>query len=84
MSEKGSERPLDTLEDNVGEMVTVHLKSGETYLGELAGYDQHLNVVLTGDEPDLDEAAREVTGATSVEGTLIIRGDNLVSLDIGV
>ncbi len=45
MSDTGN-RPLDVLETAVGEPVTVHLKDGEVYEGELAGYDQHMNLVV--------------------------------------
>jgi small nuclear ribonucleoprotein len=45
MSENGN-RPLDVLETSVGESVTVQLKDGEIYQGTLAGYDQHMNLVV--------------------------------------
>jgi small nuclear ribonucleoprotein len=41
-----SGRPLDVLEASLGETVTVQLKGGELYEGELAGYDQHMNLVI--------------------------------------
>jgi len=41
-----SGRPLDVLEASLGESVTVTLKGGETFEGELAGYDQHMNLVI--------------------------------------
>ena len=41
-----SGRPLDVLEASLGETVTVNLKGGEVYEGELAGYDQHMNLVI--------------------------------------
>jgi small nuclear ribonucleoprotein len=41
-----SGRPLDVLEASLGEEVSVHLKYGEIYAGELAGYDQHMNLVI--------------------------------------
>jgi len=44
-----SGRPLDVLEASLGETVTVELKGGEVYEGELAGYDQHMNLVIEGD-----------------------------------
>lgn len=74
-----SERPLDALEDALNETVVVQLKDGEMYAGTLAGYDQHMNVVLDPDdgfEPD----QYDVPIADSVEGTTIIRGDNLVTI----
>ncbi|WP_267639926.1 LSM domain-containing protein [Haloarchaeobius amylolyticus] len=49
MSES-SGRPLDVLEAAVGEDVTVKLKDGESYEGELTGYDQHMNLVLEQDD----------------------------------
>ena len=45
-----SGRPLDVLEDTLEESVTVSLKDGETVTGVLEGYDQHMNLVLNGDE----------------------------------
>jgi len=41
-----TDRPLDVLEATLGEEVTVTLKGGETFDGELTGYDQHMNLVL--------------------------------------
>lgn len=71
-------RPLDVMEESLGETVTVHLKTGETYLGELGGYDQHMNLVL---EPvPEDDNAEEEGGQTRVRVTTIIRGDNVVSI----
>jgi small nuclear ribonucleoprotein len=48
MDDTGS-RPLDVLESSVGDPVTVHLKGGEVYEGELVGYDQHMNLVVESD-----------------------------------
>jgi len=45
-----SGRPLDVLEETLEEPVTVSLKGGETVSGVLEGYDQHMNLVLGGDE----------------------------------
>jgi len=36
------------LEETLGEPVTVRLKGGDIHEGELAGYDQHMNLVLEG------------------------------------
>jgi small nuclear ribonucleoprotein len=44
-------RPLDVLEETVGSQVTVELKDGGRYEGRLAGYDQHMNLVVeTGED----------------------------------
>mgnify|MGYP000008809226 CR=1 FL=1 len=45
-----SGRPLDVLEASLGEEVTVRLKGGEEYVGDLSGYDQHMNLVLEDDQ----------------------------------
>ena len=71
-----SGRPLDVLEESLGERVTVRLKSGDVYEGALGGYDQHMNLVLEDvsapTEPEFEEG--------SVQDTTIIRGDNVVSI----
>lgn len=55
----------------------MRLKSGDEYVGDLAGYDQHMNLVLE----DVSRAAdREVEDSDPVEDTTIIRGDNVVSI----
>jgi len=41
-----SGRPLDILEASLGQTVTVQLKGGEVYEGDLTGYDQHMNLVI--------------------------------------
>jgi small nuclear ribonucleoprotein len=71
-----SGRPLDVLEASLGAVVTVRLKSGQTYAGELGGYDQHMNVVL---DP-ADEGAELPAEPEAVRDTTIIRGDNVVSI----
>ncbi len=75
-----SGRPLDVLEASLGEDVQVQLKGGEIYEGTLAGYDQHMNLVLEDavQAPASEEPATE--SEPSVEDTTIIRGDNVVSI----
>ncbi|QSW99617.1 LSM domain-containing protein [Haloterrigena alkaliphila] len=72
-----SGRPLDVLEASLGERVTVRLKSGDEYVGDLAGYDQHMNLVLEDVTIPLEG---ELEDETPVEDTTIIRGDNVVSI----
>ena len=45
MSDQGN-RPLDVLEAAVGGEVVVTLKDGGVHEGTLAGYDQHMNLVV--------------------------------------
>ena len=77
-----SGRPLDVLEASLDETVTVALKDGTGYVGTLAGYDQHMNVVL--DAPEEFGEADGVGELTveAVEDTTIIRGDNVVSITV--
>ncbi|MFC4359340.1 LSM domain-containing protein [Halobium salinum] len=76
-----SGRPLDVLEASLDEPVTVSLKDGTAFFGVLAGYDQHMNVVLedAADAPTLDDALGDLD-VESVEDTTIIRGDNVVAI----
>jgi small nuclear ribonucleoprotein len=71
-------RPLDVLEAAIDDVVTVSLKDGGSYRGALAGYDQHMNLVL-----EAADEADETTGttATLVEDTMVIRGDNVVTIE---
>ena len=72
-----SGRPLDVLEESLEERVTVRLKSGDEYVGELAGYDQHMNLVL---EDVSISAEVGIDEERPIEDTTIIRGDNVVSI----
>ncbi len=74
-----SDRPLDALEASLEAPVTVELKDGRTFHGRLDGYDQHMNVVLVAAEGETIEADRDVH---RVRDTTIIRGDNVVSIQI--
>ena len=76
-----SGRPLDVLEAALEEPVTVQLKDGTAYYGDLGGYDQHMNLVL---DPGEDADSRLEAGgddfAVAIEDTTIIRGDNVVTI----
>ncbi len=70
------------LEASLEEPVTVHLKDGTTYYGILAGYDQHMNVVIEPEDGVGDRVDDELDGefAVAIEDTTIIRGDNVVTI----
>ena len=78
-----SGRPLDVLEAALGDRVSVHLKTGTEYVGELAGYDQHMNLVLSEAERTAagETASAAADDETSSQDTTIIRGDNVVSIN---
>ncbi len=76
-----SGRPLDVLEASLDDSVTVHLKDGTAYRGTLAGYDQHMNVVLEPADDAVDPEDTDEAGfADPIEDTTIIRGDNVVTI----
>ncbi|QCJ46581.1 MULTISPECIES: LSM domain-containing protein [Haloprofundus] len=75
-----SGRPLDVLEASLNEPVTVQLKDGTSYFGTLAGYDQHMNVVLEESLEDDDDGLLGGLDVEEVEDTTIIRGDNVVTI----
>jgi small nuclear ribonucleoprotein len=74
-----SGRPLDVLEAALQDDVTVHLKDGRAFYGQLAGYDQHMNVVLEESLDENEDALADVD-VEAVEDTTIIRGDNVVTI----
>ena len=74
------DRPLDALEASLGETVTVNLKDGTAYHGILVGYDQHMNLVLESAGTGPEEPVPEDFRAEQVEDTIIIRGDNVVTI----
>jgi len=82
-----SGRPLDVLEASLDEPVTVSLKDGTAFTGTLAGYDQHMNVVLDAESTPTDEGEEMDAGdlelaVEAIEDTTIIRGDNVVSITV--
>ena len=66
-------RPLDTLNKSRNKQVVVELKNGKQFLGVLAAFDIHINVVLH------DAEERSEQGDVSRKlGTLFIRGDTII------
>ena len=80
-----SGRPLDVLEAALNDTVTITLKDGSAYYGTLAGYDQHMNAVLDPATASASESESTDPGTldvTTVEDTTIIRGDNIVTINV--
>lgn len=65
--------PLDLLEKSVNTRMTLVLKDGRMLEGKLAGYDQYMNLVL-------EETSESTDGASRKVGTIILRGNNVVSM----
>jgi len=67
-----SEMTTEILQESLGKIVLVRLKSGKSLRGRLKGFDQHLNLVLEETE-DTTEPEN-----TKKLGILIVRGDNVI------
>ena len=67
-----SEMTTGILEQNIGKIVLVRLKSGKSLRGKLKGFDQHLNLVLDDTEDN--------TNAENIKklDLIIVRGDNVI------
>ncbi|RLF38610.1 MAG: RNA-binding protein [Thermoplasmata archaeon] len=67
--------PLDVLEKSVNQRLILLLKDGRTLEGKLLGYDEYMNLVLEDTEETVNDTRRKV-------GTVILRGNNVVSISI--
>lgn len=67
--------PLDVLEKSVNQKLSLLLKDGRLIEGTLSGYDEYMNMVLNDVEEKNDETKRRL-------GTIILRGNNVVSISL--
>lgn len=67
--------PLDVLEKSVNRRLSLLLKDGRTMEGRLSGFDEYMNLVLEDVEETKDDTKRKV-------GTIILRGNNVVSISL--
>ncbi len=65
-------KPLDVLQQSLHKRVLVEMKGGHSFRGILDGFDQHLNLVLSGAE----EVFQDQT--TPRQGMTLLRGDSIV------
>jgi small nuclear ribonucleoprotein len=65
--------PLDVLETQLNLRMHVLLKDGRVMEGKLVGYDQYMNIVL-------EEADEKGPSAEKRLGTVVVRGNNIVSM----
>ena len=65
--------PLNALEQSVGKAVHLVLKDGQAIEGTLAGFDEHMNLVV-------ETAVVRAGGETRNAGTIVLRGNNVVSI----
>ena len=67
--------PLDVLEKAMDQKLSLLLKDSRVIDGKLTGYDEYMNIVLTDAEETLNENKRRL-------GTVILRGNNVVSISL--
>jgi len=67
--------PLDVLEKTINQKLSLLLKDGRIIDGTLSGYDEYMNMVLNDVEETHDETKRRL-------GTIILRGNNVVSIAV--
>ncbi len=65
-------KPLELLEQHRHKRVLVSLRGGRSVSGVLDGFDQHLNLVLSGSEET------SADGTTARSALTLLRGDSIV------
>ncbi len=65
-------KPLDVLQQSLHKRVLVEMKGGQSFRGTLDGFDQHLNLVLSGAEEVRSDTVAARPGLT------LLRGDSIV------
>ncbi|HVL49761.1 MAG TPA: LSM domain-containing protein [Candidatus Thermoplasmatota archaeon] len=65
--------PLDVLERSMNRKMSLQLKDGRVLEGKLVGYDQYMNLVL-------DETEEKHAETTRRLGTVVLRGNNVVTI----
>jgi len=64
-------KPLTIVYKQIGEVITVYLKSGEKYTGQLTKVDNYMNLII-------EDAIEEVGNKTTRYGKVLIRGNNIL------
>ena len=67
--------PLDVLEKSLNQKLSLLLKDGRVVEGKLSGYDEYMNMVLDDVEEIQEDNKRRL-------GTIILRGNNVVSISL--
>lgn len=65
--------PLRILERNLDKYVGIRLKDGRFLEGKITGYDDYMNLVLEDTKETFEGNERKL-------GTVILRGNNLISI----
>jgi len=67
--------PMSVIQSLVDNEVIVILKDGRILEGKLAGFDNNMNLVL-------EKAKEQYNDTTRMLGTVVIRGNNIVSISV--
>lgn len=65
--------PQNLLEKSIDKHVSIVLKDGRIINGKLTGFDEYMNMVIEEAEEQNDDTRRKL-------GSLILRGNNVVSI----
>ncbi len=65
--------PLNVLEKTLNKKISLVLKDGRVLEGTLTGFDDYMNMVLEDSEESFNDERRRL-------GTIILRGNNVVSI----
>jgi small nuclear ribonucleoprotein len=67
--------PLDVLERSVNKKMALQLKDGRILEGKLVGFDQYMNLVLDETDEKSETSERRL-------GTVVLRGNNVVTISV--
>jgi small nuclear ribonucleoprotein len=82
--ERRHRRPIDYLEDSINKIILIKVKRNRLFRGNLAGFDDHLNLYLEGtsqifEYQDEDGNIREEHENL---GSIVVRGDNVIFVNL--
>ena len=75
MAYNNSRNPLRALSPRIGSIISIRLKDGTRYNGNLKEYDSFMNLILLNEEEIIDKAV------TAKYEELFIRGNNILFIE---
>ena len=75
-----SRRPIDYLKDSINKIILIKVKRNRLFRGNLAGFDDHLNLYLEGTSQIFEYQDEEGNIREEHEnlGSIVVRGDNVI------
>ncbi|MFX1234905.1 MAG: LSM domain-containing protein [Promethearchaeota archaeon] len=82
--ERRPNRPIDYLKNSMNKIILIKVKRNRLFRGNLAGFDEHLNLYLEGtsqifEYQDEDGNIREEHEDL---GSIVVRGDNVIFVNL--